>query len=109
MPEYAVAITFPQNSTAYEALSKLSAAPGGFEIRSAAIVERDKEGHLHVPEGGDTMAGAGTVGGSLIRWHDRRRLTETAMRGPGRPGGCADPPRATATENQSTDNPEEPR
>lgn len=66
MPEYAAAITFPQNSTAYEALSKLSAAPGGFEIRSAAIVERDKDGHLHVPEGGDTEAGAGTAGGSLI-------------------------------------------
>jgi uncharacterized membrane protein len=44
----------------------LSAAPGGFEIRSAAIVERDKDGHLHVPEGGDTEAGAGTAGGSLI-------------------------------------------
>ena len=46
MSEYAVAITFPQTSTAYEALSKLSPAPGGFEIRSAAIVERDKDGHL---------------------------------------------------------------
>jgi len=66
MSEYAVAITFPQNSTAYEALSKLSPAPGGFEIRSAAIVERDKDGHLHVPEGGDTEAGAGIAGGSLI-------------------------------------------
>ncbi len=66
MPEYAVAITFPQNSTTYEALSKLSAATGGFAIRSAAIVERDKDGHLHVPEGGDTMAGAGIAGGSLI-------------------------------------------
>ncbi len=66
MSEYAVAITFPQNSTAYEALSKLSAAPGGFEIRSAAIVERDKDGHLHVPEGGDTEAGVGIAGGSLI-------------------------------------------
>jgi len=30
MSEYAVAITFPQNSTAYEALSKLPTAPGGF-------------------------------------------------------------------------------
>ena len=50
MPEYAVAITFPQNSTTYEALSKLSDATG-FEVRSAAIVERDKDGHLHVPEG----------------------------------------------------------
>ena len=65
MPEYAVAITFPQNSTTYEALSKLPDATG-LEIRSAAIVERDKEGHLHVPEGDDTMAGVGIVGGSLI-------------------------------------------
>jgi uncharacterized membrane protein len=65
MPEYAVAITFPQNSTAYEAVSKLPSATG-LEIRSAAIVERDKDGHLHVPEGDDTMAGEGTVGGSLI-------------------------------------------
>jgi uncharacterized membrane protein len=66
MAEYAVAITFPQNSGAYEALSKLPAASGGFEIRSAAIVERDKDGHLHVPEGGDEQAGAGIAGGSLI-------------------------------------------
>jgi uncharacterized membrane protein len=29
-------------------------------------VERDKDGHLHVPEGGDTEAGAGTASGSLI-------------------------------------------
>ena len=66
MPEYAAAITFPEKSTAYEALSKLPDAPGGFEIRSAAIVERDKDGHLHVPEGGDMEAGAGTAAGSLI-------------------------------------------
>ena len=65
MPEYAVVITFPQHGTAYEALSKLSSAEG-FEIRSAAIVERDKDGHLHVAEGDDAMAGAGTLGGSLI-------------------------------------------
>ena len=65
MPEYAVAITFPQSSTTYEALSKLPSA-AGLEIRSAAIVERDKDGHLHVPEGDDTMAGAGVAGGSLI-------------------------------------------
>jgi uncharacterized membrane protein len=65
MPEYAVAITFPQNSTTYEALSKLPDATG-LEIRSAAIVERDKDGHLHVPEGDDTMAGVGIAGGSLI-------------------------------------------
>ena len=46
----------------YEALSKLSAATAAFQIRSAAIVERDKDGHLHVPEGGDTTAGAGPMG-----------------------------------------------
>ena len=61
MPEYAAAITFPQKSTAYEALSKLSSASGGFEIRSAAIVERDKDGHLHVPEGGDAEAALGAA------------------------------------------------
>jgi uncharacterized membrane protein len=66
MPEYAVAITFPQNGTAYEALSKLPGAADGFEIRSAAIVERDKEGHIHVPEGDDATAGLGVAGGSLI-------------------------------------------
>ena len=65
MPEYAVAITFPENSKTYEALSKLPDA-AGLEIRSAAIVERDKDGHLHVPEGDDTMAGVGIAGGSLI-------------------------------------------
>jgi uncharacterized membrane protein len=65
MAEYAVAITFPQNGTTYEALSKLPDA-AGLEIRSAAIVERDKDGHLHVPEGDDAMTGVGTAGGSLI-------------------------------------------
>ena len=29
-------------------------------------MERDKDGHLHVPEGGDMAAGAGTAGGFLI-------------------------------------------
>ena len=66
MPEYAVAITFPQTSITYEALSKLPAEGDGFELRSAAIVERGADGHLHVPEGGDATAGAGIAGGSLI-------------------------------------------
>jgi uncharacterized membrane protein len=38
----------------------------GSEIRSAAIVERDKDGHLHKPEGDDTVAGEGIADGSLI-------------------------------------------
>jgi hypothetical protein len=66
-------IRFPRNSGAYEALSKLSATPGGFEIRSAATVERDKDGHLHMPEGGDTMAGRDAAG------RERRRRQRGAV------------------------------
>jgi hypothetical protein len=73
-------VRFPQNSGAYEALSKLSAAPGGFEIRSAAIVERDKDGHLHMPEGGDENG----------RCRYRRRLPDRdARRGARWSGGDA--------------------
>lgn len=66
MADYAVAITFPENSQAYEAMSKLSSAAGGFELRSAGIVERDKNGFLHVAERSDFDAAVGFTGGSLI-------------------------------------------
>jgi len=66
MTEYAAAITFAQTSTTYEAYSKLSAAVDQYGVRAAAIVERDTQGHLQVPESGDTAAGIGTAGGSLI-------------------------------------------
>jgi uncharacterized membrane protein len=66
MTEYATAITFPQTSTTYEAFSKLSAAIDQYGVRSAGIVERDAQGHLRVPESGDTAAGIGIASGSLI-------------------------------------------
>ena len=61
MTEYATAITFPQTSTTYEAFSKLSDAVRQYGVRSAGIVERDAQGHLRVPESGDTAAGIGTA------------------------------------------------
>lgn len=66
MADYAVAITFPDNSMTYEALSKISSTARGFELRSAGIVERDKDGHLHVAERSDFDAAVGFAGGSLI-------------------------------------------
>src|SRR6185312_11401292 len=54
MTEYVTAITFPQTSTTYEAFSKLSDAVRQYGVRSAGIVERDAQGHLRVPESGDT-------------------------------------------------------
>jgi uncharacterized membrane protein len=66
LADYAVAITFPDHSTTYEALSKMSSAAGGFELRSAGIVERDKDGYLHVAERSDVDAAVGFTGGSLI-------------------------------------------
>ena len=66
MTEYATPITFPQTGTTYEAFSKLSAAADQYGVRSAGIVERDAQGHLQVPESGDTAAGIGIAGGSLI-------------------------------------------
>ncbi len=66
MTEYATAITFPQTSTTYEAFSKLSAAADQYGVRSGAIVERDAQGQLRVPESGDAAAGIGMASGGLI-------------------------------------------
>jgi uncharacterized membrane protein len=66
MTEYVTAITFPQTGTTYEAFSKLSAAAGQYGVRSAGIIERDAQGHLKVPESGDTATGIGFAGGSMI-------------------------------------------
>ncbi len=66
MTEYITAITFPQTSTTYEAFSKLSGAAGQYGVRSAGIIERDAQGHLKVPESGDTATGIGFAGGSMI-------------------------------------------
>jgi uncharacterized membrane protein len=63
-----IAVSFPERSKAYQALSELKGAAleGRVEVLSAGVVTRDEQGRLDAPEGGDAVAGAATVGGSLI-------------------------------------------
>ncbi|MET0829512.1 MAG: hypothetical protein ABWY26_08340 [Microbacterium sp.] len=63
-----IAVPFEDRSSAYQALSELKGAglEGRVEVLAASIVTRDEQGRLDAPEGGDTLGGAATVGGSLI-------------------------------------------
>ncbi len=63
-----IVVTFPESSKAYQALSVLDQADAEERIivRSAALVERQADGTLKVPEGRDNMLGVGFAGGSLI-------------------------------------------
>ena len=63
-----IAVTFDEDSKAYEALSKLRQAgdEGRVDVRSAVVVERQSDGVIHRQEGQDDEIGAGTAGGSLI-------------------------------------------
>lgn len=63
-----VLVAFDENSKAYEALSVLrrTEAEGRVDVLGAAIVERQADGKIQVPEGADNIIGAGLVGGSLI-------------------------------------------
>ena len=63
-----IAVSFEDRSKAYQALSELKGAglEGRVEVLSASIVTRDEQGRLDAPEGGDTVGGAATLGGSLI-------------------------------------------
>ncbi|MFT0846158.1 DUF1269 domain-containing protein [Actinomycetaceae bacterium L2_0104] len=69
MADYNVlAATFEDDSKAYQALSELKGAglEGRVEVRSAAIVSRDQNGALSVPEATDNVSGSSTLGGGLI-------------------------------------------
>jgi len=63
-----IVVTFEDDSKAYEALSKLKQAglAGRVGVRSAAVVERDADGRLSVPEAGDAVIGTGLAAGGLI-------------------------------------------
>ena len=63
-----IVVTFEDDSKAYEALSKLkqSNAAGRVAVRSAAVLERDAEGRLNIPESGDAVLGSGIAAGGLI-------------------------------------------
>ncbi|OAX58763.1 hypothetical protein A5N15_07745, partial [Rothia kristinae] len=66
MTQYAAVVTFPEDATAYQALSELRGSSLSSLVRSTALVERDEQGRLRVPEGDDPGIGSGTAGGSLI-------------------------------------------
>ncbi len=68
MSHNVIAVSFEDRGKAYEALSELKGAAleGRVDVLSATIVTRDQYGRLSSPEGGDVVAGAATVGGSLI-------------------------------------------
>jgi uncharacterized membrane protein len=63
-----VAITFPEQARAYQALSVLKglAAEDRVGLLSAAVVERDPSGALQVREGADPVAETGVAGGALV-------------------------------------------
>jgi len=63
-----IAVTFEDDSKAYEALSKLNQAnrSGRVGVTSAAVAVRDMDGRISVPEGADAVLGAGIMGGGLL-------------------------------------------
>jgi uncharacterized membrane protein len=63
-----IAVTFPEQSKAYQALSVLrdADAAGRIKVLGAALVERDASGALRMPESTHNVAGAATAGGGLV-------------------------------------------
>ncbi len=60
-------VHFPQQATAYQAMSQLATAPFASQVQGAAILERDAQGKLTVPEAdSDNPVGSGFATGSLI-------------------------------------------
>jgi uncharacterized membrane protein len=63
-----IAVTFDEDSKAYQGLNNLRQADGDGRvfIRSAVIVERRPDGTIRIQEGEDHLIGAGTAGGSVV-------------------------------------------
>jgi uncharacterized membrane protein len=63
-----IAVTFDEQSKAYQALSTLKGLDreGRVELKSAAVVERDATGQLRIPEGADNVSGEGFAIGGLV-------------------------------------------
>jgi uncharacterized membrane protein len=63
-----VVVTFEEDSKAYEGLSKLNQADvaGRVGVMSAAVLHRDPDGRLSVPEATDAITGTGVAGGGLL-------------------------------------------
>lgn len=60
-----IAVSFPEESKAFQAYSELKGAglEGRVDVRAAAVIARDEQGRLSVPDGGDRTAGDATWGG----------------------------------------------
>lgn len=63
-----VAISFPEKSKAYEALTVLKNlnVEGGISLDTAVVVARDAQGTVTLPDGQDNVTGVGIVSGGLI-------------------------------------------
>jgi uncharacterized membrane protein len=63
-----IAVTFAEESKAYQGLNSLRIADGNGRVgvRGAVVVERRPEGTIRLQEGEDNVIGAGTAGGSLV-------------------------------------------
>ena len=63
-----IVVTFEEDSKAYEAVSKLKQADlaGRVGVKSAAVLDRDSNGRISVPEAEDAVIGTGFAAGGLI-------------------------------------------
>lgn len=61
-----IVITWPEDSKAYEALTKLRNSYAADDIYQAAVVQRAEDGRVIVQDGGSNTAGLNTLGGSAI-------------------------------------------
>ncbi len=66
MTKYVVSIQFPNDDTTYRAFSDLQSSEAGSSVLTSAILEKDDQGNVTVPQGSDPAGGGGFVGGSLI-------------------------------------------
>jgi uncharacterized membrane protein len=69
MPESnIIAVTFDDRSNAFQALSELKGAgmEGRVAVAAAAVVTRDADGRISMPDGVDNNGAVGTWGGSLV-------------------------------------------
>jgi uncharacterized membrane protein len=68
MSDNVIAVSFPENSSAYEAFSNLKEldGQGHFSLRGAAIVERDEAGHLVTKDQVEDQRMSATATGGLI-------------------------------------------
>lgn len=66
MTEYIATLGFSDRNVAYRVLSDLQSSPIGNVVIAAALVEKDDQGHISIPQGGDSSAGAGTATGGVV-------------------------------------------